>query len=153
MLYQRELEKDLRVCRRCGFHFRLGARDRIALTADPDTFVEHDDGVAPANPLQFPQYEEKLARDQGKTGLLDAFVWGECALEGVPVVLGAADPGFLMASMGSVLGEKVTRAMEFAAESRRALVLFSASGVLVGSLALTLAPRPPTSVKSSDSNS
>jgi len=128
MLYQRELERDLRVCKHCGFHFRLGARDRIAITADPDTFVEHDAALAPANPLAFPQYEEKLARDQGKTGLLDAFIWGECALAGVPVAMGASDSGFLMASMGSVLGEKVARAMEFAAASRVPLILFSASG-------------------------
>jgi acetyl-CoA carboxylase carboxyl transferase subunit beta len=128
MLYQRELEKDLRVCKQCGFHFRLGARDRIAITADPDSFVEHDAELAPANPLAFPECEEKLARDQRKTGLLDALVWGECALGGVRVALGVADSGFLMASMGSVLGEKVARAMEFAAEQRVPLILFSASG-------------------------
>jgi acetyl-CoA carboxylase carboxyl transferase subunit beta len=98
------------------------------MTADPDSFVEHDAELAPTNPLAFPQYEEKLARDQGKTGLRDAFVWGECTLEGMKIAIGAADSGFLMASMGSVLGEKVARAMEFAAEQRVPLILFSASG-------------------------
>jgi len=128
MLYRKELEKDLFVCKRCAHHFRLGAHERIALMADPDSFRESDAQLAPADPLGFPGYQERLAETQQRTGLRDAFVWGEARMGGLPVVIGCSDYRFMMASMGSVVGEKVARAFEHAAEARLPVVLFSCSG-------------------------
>lgn len=128
MLYQKELERDLWVCRRCAHHFRLSAARRISITADENSFQARDSHLAPTNPLGFPEYDERLTRDQKKTGLLEAFVWGECAIGGVPSILGVSEPGFLMGSMGSVVGEKVARAMEEAARRGLPFVCFSASG-------------------------
>jgi len=128
MLYQKELERDLRVCRHCSHHFRLGAKERIEQVADPGSFREFDAGLRSVNVLGFPQYEAKLASDQAKTGLTEALIWGEGRLNGREVVLAAADTNFRMASMGSVVGEKVTRALEHAAATGRPAVFFCASG-------------------------
>jgi len=128
MLYRKELEKDLFVCKRCAHHFRLAAPDRIALMADPDSFREHDAELAPANPLGFPGYDERLERTQRETGLRDAFIWGEAQIGGFAVVMGCSDYRFMMASMGSVVGEKVARAFEHAAEARLPVVFFTCSG-------------------------
>src|SRR3990172_9108838 len=78
MLYSRELERDLKVCRRCNFHFELSAPERIAVTADPESFRESDAELRSANPLGFPDYPEKLARAQEGAGAADAMIWGEC---------------------------------------------------------------------------
>ena len=128
MLYRKELEKDLFVCKRCAHHFRLAAHDRIAFTTDPQSFREFDAQLAAANPLGFPGYDERLAQTREQTGLLDAFVWGEALIGGIPAVVGASDYRFMMASMGSVVGEKVARALEHAREARLPVVLFSCSG-------------------------
>jgi acetyl-CoA carboxylase carboxyl transferase subunit beta len=128
MLYRKEMEKDLFVCKRCAHHFRLGAQERIALIADPQSFREFDAQIAPVNPLGFPGYDDRLAQMQQQTGLRDAFVWGEALMGGIPVAVGCSDYRFMMASMGSVVGEKVARAFEHAAEARLPVVLFSCSG-------------------------
>jgi acetyl-CoA carboxylase carboxyl transferase subunit beta len=128
MLYRKELEKDLFVCRRCAHHFRLGAHERIGLMADPESFREFDANLAPVNPLGFPGYDERLAQVQQQTGLSDAFVWGEATVGGIPVVIGSSDYRFLMASMGSVVGEKVTRAFDHARDAGAPVILFSCSG-------------------------
>jgi acetyl-CoA carboxylase carboxyl transferase subunit beta len=128
MLYRKELEKDLFVCKRCAHHLRLDAHERIALMTAPQSFREFDAALAPANPLAFPGYDERLARMQETTGLRDAFVWGEASMGGIPVVIGSSDYRFIMASMGSVVGEKVARAFEHAREAGLPVVLFSCSG-------------------------
>ena len=128
MLYQKELEKDLMVCRRCGFHFRLPASERIRVTVDPDSFVERDVKMRSSNPLSFPGYPDKLAQGKEKTGLNEGLVWGTCTMEGMPAVLAVADFGFMGGSMGSVVGEKMTRALEYAAASRLPVIAFCTSG-------------------------
>jgi len=128
MLYRKELEKDLFVCKRCAHHFRLDAHERIGLMADPESFREFDRELAPTNPLGFPGYDERLAETQQQTGLRDAFVWGEALVGSIPVVVGCSDHRFMMASMGSVVGEKVARAFERGREARLPVVLFSCSG-------------------------
>jgi len=128
MLYQRELEDDLHVCRHCGHHRRLTAGERIAITADEGSFRESDRGLRSSDPLHFPGYLEKLGDYSERTGLLDPMVWGECTIEGMPVVLGAIDFNFQGGSMGAVLGEKFVRAAERAAERKRPLVMFACSG-------------------------
>lgn len=128
ILFNKELEKNLKVCNKCGFHYRLSARERIDITADEGTFVETNAGVASANPLDFPEYEEKLAGDVKKTGLKDPMVTGCAEIGGIPVVIGVTEFAFRGASMGSAYGEKVVRAIETAIERSCPVVLFTSSG-------------------------
>ncbi|MDE6593046.1 MAG: acetyl-CoA carboxylase, carboxyltransferase subunit beta [Oscillospiraceae bacterium] len=123
-----ELQKNMWVCPECGYHSRMNARDRIAITCDKGTFREYDKDMQTANPIDFPGYEEKIETMQEKTGLTEAVVTGECTIHGEPCIIGVMDSHFMMASMGSVVGEKITRAFERAAEKKLPLILFTASG-------------------------
>lgn len=132
MLYQRELEDNDYVCPKCSNHFRLRARQRIELLADPGSFEEHAAGVLPSDPLGFvsngESYAEKLAKTQRKTGLPEAVVTGTALIHGHPVVLAVSDFTFLGASMGSVFGEKIVRAVDIALERGQPVLTVSASG-------------------------
>lgn len=128
MLYQPELRDELYVCRHCGHHQRLTARERIAITADEGSFHERDGAMRSGDPLHFPGYQEKLREDEESTGLRDCFVWGECTIEGRPVALAVMDFSFRGGSMGAVVGEKFARAAEHAMERGLPLVLFGCSG-------------------------
>ncbi len=124
----RELEKNLKVCRKCRYHFRLTAPERIALTLDEGSFQELDGDWTTADPLGFPQYQEKLARAQRETGLREAVLTGVGTVDGWPVQVGVLEPDFIMGSMGSTVGEKIVRLAEKALESKLPVLLFSASG-------------------------
>ncbi len=132
LIYRREFENNLQTCAKCRHHARLGARERIATLADPDSWSEEDRGLVPGDPLRFvslgQSYPEKVAETQNKTGLDEAILTGRAAIDGAPVRLAVCDFDFLGASMGSVVGEKVARAAERSAEDRLPLVLVSASG-------------------------
>ncbi|WP_090398187.1 acetyl-CoA carboxylase, carboxyltransferase subunit beta [Natribacillus halophilus] len=128
IMYSRELKKYLSLCSECGHHFRMTADERIESTIDAGTFREMDVGLLSGNPLDFPEYEEKLTRDQEKTGLNEAVVTGEGKIDDYPVVLGVMDSRFRMGSMGTVVGEKISRAMLQAEKTNTPLILFSASG-------------------------
>ena len=128
ILFNKELEKNLRVCNKCGYHYKLKAWERIQITADDGTFQEMDRDLASVNPLDFPEYEAKLAGDRKKTGLEDPMVTGIAEVSGIPVVLGVADFSFRGASMGSVYGEKVARAFEVAVERKLPVIMFTTSG-------------------------
>jgi acetyl-CoA carboxylase carboxyl transferase subunit beta len=132
LVYARDFERALKVCPRCGHHARVGARERIAQLADEDSFREEDGELQPADPLGFEslgqRYRDKLDETQRKTGLVEAALAGTARLEGAPVRLAALDFGFLAASMGAVVGEKVARAAEHSAADRRTLIVVSASG-------------------------
>ncbi|MGB9791607.1 MAG: acetyl-CoA carboxylase, carboxyltransferase subunit beta [Thermacetogeniaceae bacterium] len=128
ILYVRELEKELKVCSKCRYHFRLSAKERIAITADENSFEELDGELGAVDPLSFPEYRSKLSLAAQETGLNDAILTGRATIEGWPVLIGALDPNFIMGSMGCVVGEKVTRLMERAIAERTPVVLFSASG-------------------------
>jgi len=126
-----ELERNLRVCPRCGFHFPLPARKRLGITVDEGSFQELDGDLSPTDPLRFKdtkRYPERLREAQEKTGLRDAFIYGTGLIEGQPAVVGAFEFSFLGGSLGSVVGEKVTRAIEEARKRRLGLVIFSCSG-------------------------
>ena len=123
-----ELEKNMWVCPSCGYHGRMNARDRLAITADSGSFVEFDAGMTSLNPIDFPDYEEKIKGLKEKTGLSEAVITGECTIKGEKCIIGIMDSHFMMASMGSVVGEKITRAFERAAEKKLPLVLFTTSG-------------------------
>ncbi|MBO8141753.1 MAG: acetyl-CoA carboxylase carboxyltransferase subunit beta [Firmicutes bacterium] len=129
ILYQRELSKNLHVCSRCGHHFHVGAMERLAQILDSvETFEEWDGEVATVNPLGFPGYEEKLARTQEKTGLREAIVTGVGRLENYPVAVGILDFAFFSGSMGSVVGEKLARLFERAAERCLPVIVVSGGG-------------------------
>lgn len=116
------------VCPSCGAHGRLLARTRIRLTADSNSFQELFGGLRTADPLSFPGYAEKIAALREKSGQEDAVVTGTCTIGGVPVCLGVMDSYFMMASMGSVVGEKLTRLFEYATEHKLPVILFTCSG-------------------------
>lgn len=128
ILYSKELEKSMKTCKKCGYQFRMGAIERIKATVDEGSFVELDADLTSANPLGTPGYPEKIAKSQEATKLKEAIITGEATIEGHPVVIGVMDAGFIMGSMGSVVGEKVTRAIEKSIEKRIPLIIFSASG-------------------------
>jgi acetyl-CoA carboxylase carboxyl transferase subunit beta len=132
LIYNRELERAARVCPKCGYHFRLRARQRIAQLVDPGSFVEWDAAVLPEDPLTFADgsgsYDQKLAQTQSKSGEVEALIVGRATIGGRPVVLAVSDFDFLGASMGSVYGEKLVRAVERAEEHRLPLLTISSSG-------------------------
>jgi acetyl-CoA carboxylase carboxyl transferase subunit beta len=131
MLYNKQLEKNLRVCAKCGHHFRLRVDARLAHLLDPDTFEERDAGLESVDPLGFVDqkpYPERVAAARAATGLRDAAVWGTGRVAGHEVAICVMDFAFMGGSMGSVVGEKVTRAAEHALDARVALVIVSASG-------------------------
>lgn len=121
-------EELIRVCPKCNYHGRMSARDRIKITADKDSFVEYDADMISCNPIDFPDYEKKQESMREKTGLNDAIITGECRIKGSPAVIGVMDSHFMMASMGSVVGEKITRAFERAQEKNLPVIMFTASG-------------------------
>ena len=128
ILYSKELEKTMKTCGKCGYHFRMGAGERINATIDEGSFAELDADLISANPLGFADYPVKIAKSQEATKLKDAIVTGEAVIDGKPVVIGVMDAAFVMGSMGSVVGEKVTRAVEKAIAKGVPLIIFSASG-------------------------
>jgi acetyl-CoA carboxylase carboxyl transferase subunit beta len=131
MLFNKHLDKALRVCPSCGHHFRISASTRLAQLLDPGSFRERDAGLAPRDPLGFVDskpYPERLVAAQTATGRRDAALWGFAALAGRRIAICALDFGFMGGSMGSVVGEKVTRAAEGALAESVPLVVVSASG-------------------------
>lgn len=128
MIMTDELEKNLRVCPECGYHARLTAPERIRLIADKESFREFDADMKSLNPIDFPDYEAKQKKLRESTGLNDAVVTGECTVRGEKCVLGVMDSRYMMASMGSVVGEKITRAFEYATEHKLPVIMFTASG-------------------------
>ena len=131
MIYEKEVVEALQVCPECGHHRRIDARTRIAQLVDPDTFEEFAADLRSTDPLNFKDripYKERLKREQEKTGETEAAVVGKAFIRGRAVILGVMNPHFIMASMGAVVGEKVTRAIERAIEENLPLVMVTASG-------------------------
>jgi acetyl-CoA carboxylase carboxyl transferase subunit beta len=127
--YAAELERNLKVCKKCSHHFRLNALERIQMLADsPDEFEKWDEHLATVNPLEFPKYLEKLETHRENTGLSEAVITGRAAIAGVPVALGITDPHFKMGTMNSVVGERIARAAERALDEDMHLVLVCGSG-------------------------
>jgi acetyl-CoA carboxylase carboxyl transferase subunit beta len=130
-VYRKEVEARLFVCPECDHHFTVPVRDRIAQLLDTDSFEEWDADLAPCDPLGFVDripYAQRLTEEQAKTGQLDAAVCGKGFIRGRPVVLGITDFQFMAGSMGSVVGEKLTRAAERATELKLPLIFVSGSG-------------------------
>jgi len=131
MLFNKQLDKVLRVCPSCGHHFRLSAEARLGLLLDHGSYAERDSGLESEDPLGFVDhktYPDRVAAAQLATGMRDAAVWGTGAIDGKPVAICVMDFGFMGGSMGAVVGEKVTRAAEHALLERMPLIVVSASG-------------------------
>ena len=131
IVYSKEIDRNLKVCPKCDYHFRITARERIELLVDPGTFTEFDSHLQSEDPLGFKdsqKYRDRVKTARKKTGLNDAVVSGICTLDGVQVVLSVFDFFFMGGSMGSVVGEKITRAAEKAVEERCGLIVISSSG-------------------------
>ena len=120
--------KNKYVCYECGYYFRVRTKNRIRMVADAGTFETWDNDLKTENPLNFPEYEEKVAATQEKTGLNEGVTMGSCTINGEKTVLGVIDARFMMGSMGHVVGERITRAMEKATEQKLPVILFCCSG-------------------------
>ncbi len=126
-----ELAQNLRVCPRCDYHFALSAKERIDNLVDPETFVEMDADLKSVDTLRFQgmaTYKDRLKNYQERTGLTDAVISGYGMIDGYKVALAVMDFGFLAATMGSVVGERITRSIEYGTDQRAAVVIVSASG-------------------------
>jgi len=130
-IYRKDLKASLSVCPTCGYHFRLSARERLQMLFDDGAYTERDSNISPTDPLKFVDktaYSERLRKAQRETGLSDALITGEGKLGGRDVVICAMEFKFIGGSMGSVVGEKIARAIEYCIKQRWPLVIVSCSG-------------------------
>ncbi len=131
IIYRKELERRAKVCPKCQYHFPISLAERIAMVADEGTFHEFDSQLSPVDPLSFKdtkKYRDRLKASQEKTGYKDAIVIGTGEIHHRPVVLGFLNFFFMGGSMGSVVGERLTRGIEYAQAHRTPIIVFSASG-------------------------
>lgn len=128
IVYKKDLEENKKVCPHCGHHFRMTARERIDLIIDENTFEEFNQDLSTLNPLNYPDYEAKILQQQEKAELKEAVITGTGKICGEETVIAVMDSHFLMGSMGSVVGEKITRAVEEATKRRLPIIIFSTSG-------------------------
>ncbi len=131
IIYKKEIESNHRVCPKCNYHFRITAEERIKLVADEASFQEFDADLSSTDPLKFKdsrKYRERLKEGEKETGRKDALVYGDAAIEGLPVVLAVFDFRFMGGSMGSVVGEKIVRGIERALSRRVPFISFASSG-------------------------
>jgi acetyl-CoA carboxylase carboxyl transferase subunit beta len=131
VMFNKSLKENLSVCDKCEYHFIVGANERIYQLLDADSFREIDADLISLDPLEFKavkSYKDKLRYDQKKTGLKEACITGEGRIGGYSVAFGVTDSRFIMGSMGSVVGEKITRLIEYAVEKKLPVVIVSGSG-------------------------
>ncbi|MEO0091338.1 MAG: acetyl-CoA carboxylase, carboxyltransferase subunit beta [candidate division WOR-3 bacterium] len=128
ILYRKSLEKNFYICPKCNFHFRISIKKYIEILLDANSFEEFDANLLPENPLDFPKYREKVVEAQKKTGFNEGFVYGRGVIENIPLIIGLMDFNFIGGSMGSVVGEKVARAIRKARSERIPLIIISTSG-------------------------
>ncbi len=131
IIYRKVIERNLQVCPKCNYHFQIPARRRIECLVDPDTFIEYDADLIPSDPLEFKdskKYPHRVKESQQATGQKDAVICGEARIEGQLVMMGIFEFNFMGGSMGSVVGEKITRLIERAIEKEMGVVIFCASG-------------------------
>lgn len=128
VLYKNDMEKNNKVCYHCGYHFRMNASERLELILDKESFYEFDKDMTTGNPIEFKGYEEKIKSMQKKTNIKEAVITGRGTIGHEPAVVCVMDSNFMMGSMGSVVGEKITRAVEKAIELKFPLIIFATSG-------------------------
>jgi len=135
IIYKKEIEKNLQVCPKCNYHFRISASERINLIADEGSFVEIDAELSTTDPLDFKDtlpYKDRLKENKKKTGLKEAAIYGDAAINQRHVVLAIMDFSFMGGSMGSVVGEKIARAAERALEKKIPLIVIRSEERRVG---------------------
>lgn len=128
IIFNKKLIENLMVCPKCDYHFRISAKDRLAITIDENSFQEFADKIQSKDPLKFPNYVDKLEKAKVKTGLDEAVLAGEATIDGFPVVIAVMDFNFMGGSMGSVVGEKITLAIEKSLETGKPLILITTAG-------------------------
>jgi acetyl-CoA carboxylase carboxyl transferase subunit beta len=131
IIYKKEVERNLDVCPKCDYHFRISSRSRINITFDEGTFIETDEKMEPVDALDFKdlkRYKDRLKSSQKETGLRDAMITGEGEIGGQRACAAVFEFSFMGGSMGSVVGEKITRAIERAIDNRCGMIIFSSSG-------------------------
>lgn len=131
IIYRKVIERNLQVCPKCNYHFQIPARRRIDCVADPGTFIEYDADLVSTDPIEFKdskRYPSRVKESQEKTGQKDAIICGEARIEGQPAMIGIFEFNFMGGSLGSVVGEKITRLIERAIEKKIGVVIFCASG-------------------------
>ncbi|MGB9721374.1 MAG: acetyl-CoA carboxylase, carboxyltransferase subunit beta [bacterium] len=128
ILYRSELEKNLWICTKCNFHFRISSHDYISLLLDNSMLQELDSEMEPDDPLDFPEYKKKLRTAQQNSRLKEGLLYGNASIGGIPVVFATMDFAFMGGSMGSVVGEKVARAIRLARKEKKPLIILSTSG-------------------------
>lgn len=131
MIYRKVVERNFQVCPKCNYHFQIPARKRIECLVDPGTFLEQDSDLTSLDPLEFKdskKYTHRVKESQETTGQKDAVICGEAWFEGEPAMVGVFEFNFMGGSMGSVVGEKITRLIERANERRAGVIIFCASG-------------------------
>ncbi|WAG39074.1 acetyl-CoA carboxylase, carboxyltransferase subunit beta [Clostridium estertheticum] len=128
ILYKKDLESSIMTCDKCRTHFRIGCRERIDYTIDKGTFKEYDEFMISDNPIDFKGYTDKLQTIRDKILLNEAVITGEGKINGQDTLIAVMDSNFMMGSMGSVVGEKITRVIEKATESKKPIIIFTASG-------------------------
>lgn len=128
-MFTREIEQNMKICLHCDYHFPMNAKERLSSILDENSFAEMDKELVTVNPLGFPEYVEKVEKDRRKMKMNEAVVTGTGKIEEKPVVIAVMDSFFRMGSMGSVVGEKITRAIEKADELHLPFIIFTASAV------------------------
>jgi acetyl-CoA carboxylase carboxyl transferase subunit beta len=126
--YHKDLEKNLRVCPKCNFHFRINSKERLKILVDENSFQEINANLKPVNVLNFPGYESKIKKDQKNTELTEGVITGRALINGIPVSIAIMDFGFIGGSMGSVVGEKITRAIEYAIDQKIPFISVPSTG-------------------------
>lgn len=127
MLLTTDMQENLHVCTKCNHHFRMNGRQRIEMLADTDSFIEQDANLESTNILDFPGYEAKLEKAR-KSGSKESVICGECKIGGIDSELCVMDSDFMIGSMGTVTGEKITRAFEYATENKLPIIICTISG-------------------------
>ncbi len=131
LMFFKEVENQNNICPKCNFHMRIGAKRRIEILSDTDSFIEYDEDIKPIDPLKFvdkKSYKKRVDEATKKTGRSSAVVSGECTINNVPAQIVVFDFAFMGGSLGSVEGEKIVRAVNRAMEKRQGLIIVSASG-------------------------
>lgn len=131
VVYKKEIERNLKVCPKCNYHFRISARERLRLLVDEGSFIELDAEIKSGDPLHFKDaisYKDRLKENENKSGLKEAVISGDALIKGHPVSIVVMDFAFMGGSMGSVVGEKISRVAEWVNEKKQPLIIVSSSG-------------------------
>lgn len=128
ILYKKTLEENYKMCPHCKYYFRLGAHERVDLICDKDTFIEFNKCLESKNPMNFPGYDSKLKVSKENSKINEAVITGKCKINGMESIICIMDSNFMMGSMGTVVGEKITFAIEKATYENLPIIIFTASG-------------------------